>query len=121
MGARGDDLLDFYRSDLGNARILALTNVSAQTPDAAGPLPPGRYILLIRAVAGQWAWVRTEPFVKTATVTAAVNTGFPLSPDGLLAVEFNVRKGHNDRIAGILEAAGSATLYILPLAKSAAR
>jgi len=117
MAARGDDLLDFYRRDLGRATVLALSAVSAQTP---APLPPGRYLLILRAAAGSWAWLRAERHVVGGTVTAVVADGFPLSPDAVQSFEFNVRRGHNDRIAGITEA-GNATLYIVPLAVAAQR
>jgi len=117
MAARGDDLLDFYRRDPDKAIVLALTNVSAQIP---APLPPGRYLLILRAVAGVWAWFRAEPFVATGTVTVVAAQGIPLSPDAMQTIEINVRKGHNDRIAAITEA-GVGTLYIVPLARPARR
>lgn len=122
MGARPDDLLAFYQSDLGRARVLPLTAASAQIDDDDGPLEPGRYLFIFRGAAGQWGWFKLGAFEKgTPMDDAGIENGFPLSVDSIQAIEVNIRRGHNDRVAGILEAAGAAKLYMCPLSVNAKR
>ena len=121
MQARGDDVIAYYAADLGKTRELALTNVSAQLPDAGGPLPPGRYLIhlgVLSALAAV-AWVKTGPFdIAVPLVATAAVPCFPMTVARVMAIEINVRKGHNDRVAAIMDAAFTGTLYVTAISRA---
>jgi len=111
---RGDDALYFYAADLGITHALEVTATASQLPDVVGALRPGRYLIhaVERVPAKTVVWIRTGKFVLGAALDiAAAPPWFPLRVDGIVAIEINVRKGHNDRIAAITDG-GSATLYV---------
>lgn len=113
-GARADDVIAFYAAELGITRKLACGVASAQLPDSEGALSPGRYLLQIADLSAPTAkvYVRGRPYIAAGTVTAVASVpDFPLHLSGLVAFEFNVRKGYNDRIAAITTA-GTANLFI---------
>jgi hypothetical protein len=119
MSARGDDLMMFYAADLGISRKLNITNAaSAQIADADGALAPGRYLVQVFATAGgkpvDRCWLRFGKFETGGTITATTDVpSFPVDPDGVFVFELNVRPGYNDRLAGIVAAAGAAhTVYV---------
>jgi hypothetical protein len=121
QGVRGEDLAAFFAAELGRTRKLALTVASAQTPDTEGALPPGRYLLQIADLSSASAkvFIRARPFVAGDTVTAVADApDFPLHLAGLVAIEFHVRKGYNDRIAAILTA-GTGNLFITEVSRRA--
>ncbi len=116
---RGSDAFNFYSAKLGDTRELAASVAAAQTPDAGGPLPPGRYLLHIGNLSATTVkvWLRTGKFVKgdTLNISAAV-PACPFSLDGLMAIEINVHKEDNDRVAAITSA-GTASVYITPISQ----
>jgi hypothetical protein len=114
--AKSADVVGFYAADIGITRELVIgAGASVMLTDADGPLTPGRWVIQLRtALATEYAWIRVGAFKKGSAIAATIGPGrdrFPLSPSALIAIEFNVRKGENDRIAGITEF-GAATLYI---------
>ncbi len=114
--AKSADVVGFYAADIGITRALVIgAGASAMTSDADGPLTPGRWVIQLRtALLTEYAWIRVGTYKKGTPLSASTGPGnnrFPLSPSALIAIEFHVRKGVNDRIAGITES-GAATLYI---------
>ena len=105
----GADANDYYDSTLGEASKLSLTTTTV----ASAKLPEGRYLLILRADAGVWAWVKPRQFDSDAGTLTADVPATPLSPDGIISVEFNVREDRN-QIRGVTES-GTATLYIIPI------
>jgi hypothetical protein len=70
------------------------------------------------ASASAKVFVRLRPWVAATTVTAVADApDFPLHLAGLVAVEVNVRKGHNDRLAAITTT-GAATLYATRISRA---
>lgn len=118
--ARGDDVIAYYASTIGFTRALGVSAISAQVPDEQGPLEPGRWLLqlLDRQSAATRAWLAFGPFRRGEPLVAVVGPPyFPMSGRGLIALEFNVRRGDNDRVAAVAEN-GTATLYLTRLSRS---
>jgi hypothetical protein len=119
---RGDDALAFYAADLGRTREIPCSIVAAQLLDKDGPLKPGRYLLHISDVnpTSKKVWVRTGKFEKgTALPISASTPWFPMQLGGIMAIEFNVRKGHSDQVAAIMAGPGAPTavLYITAISR----
>lgn len=116
MGARPDDLEDFYDADIGRTVEVALTVAAAQTSDAFGALPPGRYLIQVAtSSSADIAWMKRSKWVKTAAadITAAA-PAFPFR--AVTAIELNVRKGVSDRVQGIM-GSGTGTLTITRISR----
>jgi hypothetical protein len=119
MAANPDDQQDFYASDLGPTRTLAVVAANAvssagATPgDPAGALPPGKYLLQRGAPGGaDVMWIDAIPFKKADaawTGMAAAAPAHPLIRDSLV---LHVRKGHNDRIVARVTGGAGAALHI---------
>lgn len=118
---RGDDAIYFYAANLGRTTALAVSVVSAQTPDSEGALPPGRYLLHLGddVASTTIVWVTAGPFTKGGTLTAVAAVPlFPMSTARIVTIEINVRKGDNDRIAAIASA-GAGTLFVTQVSRGA--
>lgn len=118
--ARGDDVIAYYAGTLGFTRALDVGPTSTMIPDAEGALEPGRYLvqLLDCSASGMKAWLAFGAFARAGTVVAAAGPPhFPLGPRGLIALEFNVRKGDNDRVA-VIGDGGTARLYLTRISRS---
>lgn len=120
-GRRSDDDHDYYAEDIGTTYKLDLSTSSAQTSDAHGALPEGRYRLqLLDGAAGARAWIGFVKFEKDASVpTVDTDTPWfpmdvdnPPKPDPTLMV----RKGYNDRPVGLVSS-GTATLFLTLIAR----
>lgn len=108
-----EDDVAFFAATLAETVELAASAVAAQTPDAGGPLPPGRYLIQVLDFqnTNTKCWVRLVKFVKsTPAIVAAAVPNFPMSPEGVVAIEVNIREGHNDRLEAITQG-GNATVY----------
>ncbi len=121
---RGDAALHFYEANLGLTLELTVIEASAvQTTDADGALPPGRYLLHISDTTNDaQIWVKTVKFVKGDTV--GLTAGVPAMPFRvglIIGLEFNVRRGDNDRVVAIASGPGvaSGTLYITQISRGA--
>ena len=71
---------------------------------------------------GGRVWVASGPFVKGVSVAVAPSAPyFPMSPARVVAVELNVRKGHNDQIAALVAGVGapSGALYVTMVSRGA--
>jgi len=116
---RGDDALAYFGATLGATRALAASGAAAQTSDPDGPLPPGRYLLHISDVSLSAAkvWVRMGAYVRgeVLPITAAP-PAFPMQLGGIVAIEVNVRRHDNDRVAVVMSA-GTAILYITEISR----
>ena len=115
MGARPDDLLDFFGGDLGKSIEVDLTVVSA--PSAK--LLPRRYLIQFLDTAGNRVWALVGPFSATVPVVAtAAVPSTPFAAGGPTAFELNVRPGFNDQIAAVM-AAGTGKMIITPISRVA--
>lgn len=109
---RGDDDIAFFAANLGLTHALMFDTNGANLADAQGPLKPGRYLVQLRKEDNGYAWVSVGKWERGNPIAApAAVPAFPMSNVGLVAVEFHVREGVNDRIAARTES-GSAVLYI---------
>lgn len=119
MAGRADDELDFFNADMGPTTLVNLSTTAAQTTDADGALPPGRYLLQVIGLAtNAVAFVKQVPFKKTETVALiAAPPAFPFA--ATTAIEVNVRKDFSDRIVGRCDT-GTAKLYITQLSRAPA-
>lgn len=121
MGEQGQDAIAFFAADVEETRALSLSTSSAQIPDVDGPLPPGRYMLLLRDTdVSDWTWIKFGKFVTGGTITATVGPGadkLPLSRQAIIGFEINITPGRNDRIAAINESGGG-TLYMIRISRS---
>lgn len=109
---RSSDDLAFFAAALGPTIELEADVTGDQTSDDVGALEPGRYLVQLRATVDDITWITVGPFVKGDPITAHNDVpAFPLSRIGLMAVEFHVRKGLNDRVAA-RTAAGTSSVYI---------
>ncbi|MCZ6868099.1 MAG: hypothetical protein O7G84_01185 [Gammaproteobacteria bacterium] len=119
---RGDDDIAFFAASLGRTRALAVTDTAAEITDPDGALVPGRYLLHVANLsAGAVVWVATGKFEKGAaplTVVAAA-PHFPMSAATIVALELNILKEDNDRIAAIATGGGTGTLYITQISRGA--
>lgn len=124
MGVVGDRGLDFYDADIGETLVVALTGASAQTSDAQGALSPGRWLVQVVDPTNR-TWIRFGPFVAAGTLTAVAAQGpqrIPIDPDGMVrAFEILIRPNHNDRVAGIVESGGTATLWLTKISRAIKR
>lgn len=102
---REDDDVAYFAAKLGLTYRLAMSGVAAQTSDDDGALPPGRYLIhLGNLTNGARVWVQMGVFAKGGTITPVIGPpSFPMSTTRIQAIEVNVRKGANDRVAAILE------------------
>jgi hypothetical protein len=121
---RGDDALYYYAANLGLTQAIAVTATPAQTSDIEGALTPGRYLLQIADVSnsGTTIWVRTGKFEKGVALSMVAGVPwFPMKPGGVIAIEINVRKGDNDRIAAVASGPGTplGTLYVTQISRGA--
>lgn len=118
---RGDDDIAFFAATLGRTIGIACSAVAAQIPDEEGALPAGRYLLHIADVTPKVAklWVATGKFEEAVAIAvAAAPPHFPMHLAGIVALELNVRRGFNDRIAAIMSV-GTGTLYITKISTEA--
>lgn len=123
MSANATDERLFFQAAIGGSLRVALTIASAQTSDAQGALPPGKYLVQFLGLTGV-AWIRANKFVPGETITAVVPgvipapgdrvNEFPIDPAIARSFTLHVRNGINDRIAAILSA-GTATMIITKL------
>lgn len=118
---RGDDALAYFGATLGATRALGVSVAPAQTSDPDGPLPPGRYLLHISdldPVAAK-VWVRMGKYVRGEVLgVAASPPAFPMQLGGIVAIEVNVRRGDNDRIAAVMAGIlDTAVLYITEISR----
>lgn len=124
MSGNSTDERLFFRAGIGASIRLGLDGSSRQIPDVNGAIPPGKYVVQFLGLTAI-AWVRSAPFVKGETITAAVPAGlaagatdtpneFPV--DAAISTSFllHVRSGINDRLAVILSA-GTATMVMTQL------
>lgn len=106
-GRQADDDAWVYHADIGYTYDLPIGPGGAQLTDAQGPLSPGRWLVQLRTTfTAQWAWVILGPFEKGSPIALTAGAGrqrIPLSRASVIAAEFHVRKGYNDRIGGITE------------------
>lgn len=110
-GHRGDDDIAFFAANLGHTYELSFDANGANLSDAQGALVPGRYLIQLRMNGNGYAWVSVGKWVAAAPIpTPAAPPAFPMSNAGIVAVEFHVRQGVNDRLAARTES-GSAKLY----------
>lgn len=120
---RGDDAIYYYAANLGLTRALSVTAAGVQLLDVDGPLVPGRYLLHLGTVSTSAViWVRAGKFEKGTPLDIAAGVPhFPMSPSRILAIEVNVRKEDNDRIAAIAAGPGTPTgvLYITQISRGA--
>lgn len=121
---RGDAALHFYEANLGLTLALTVIEANAvQTTDAEGALPPGRYLLHINDTTNDaQIWVKTVPFKKGQTIVLAAGVpAMPFRAGFVVGLEFNVRRGDNDRIVAIASGPGiaSGTLYITQISRGA--
>lgn len=128
MSAYPNDVRMFYAADLGPTRDLPLTAAgSAQIPDVDGALEPGRYLVQVFADAGgkpvDRCWLKFGKFVAGETLTAtAAPPSYIVDPDGAYVFEIVIRGGYNDRLAGLVEAAGADhTVYLTRIDRGSAR
>jgi hypothetical protein len=117
VSAKPDDLADFYNADIGVGVTLALTTAAAQTTDAMGPLPPGRYLVqVVPAAPGVIVWMAQRRFVKARTeVLTAAAPAFPFAQ--IFAMEVSVRKGFSDRFVA-LTSSSTAAMYISQISRA---
>lgn len=119
---RGDDSIAFFAATLGRTSALSVTDAGEQISDADGPLAPGRYLLHVANVSAPTVviWVATGAFESGGSIAVTTTVPFfPMSPATILAIELNIVKGHNDRIAAIATAGGTGTLYITQISRGA--
>jgi len=110
MAAHADDLRYFYSAHLGPNETVAASDVAASV---AAALTPGRYLIHYTdlSLAGEKIWIKQGPFgVVTATVAAP---SFPLSDDGIRAIEITVRPAAK-RLTGQPSSADDAISVIMP-------
>lgn len=122
MAANPDDLLDFYGADLGPTRALAVVAANGVSTggaaDAAGALPPGKYLIQTTPPGGtDQVFIGAVPFKKTDTAWNAVAAAPPLHPLVRGWMEINVRKNHSDRIFARATGAASATVYVTQISQ----
>jgi len=125
MGAahRGVDDIYFFAAAVEQTRLLAASVVSAQIPDAGGPLTPGRYLIQVlnQTDASALVWIKFGAFATGVVLTATTRPGekkMPLTASGIFAIELHVLKGDSDRIAAITTA-GTADVYITRVSRGA--
>ena len=116
MQHRGDHDIAFYEAALEETYELGVSTAFDETSDDDGPLIPGRYLIQLVAPTSSatLAWVHAGAFEKGASLGGTADAGtkrFPLSGDGVKAVEFHVLKGYSDRI-GVIAEAGTGRLLI---------
>lgn len=117
MGAPSDDLLDYYACDLGPAQKVALTVAS----DHTARLAPGRYLVQFTGLGANVAWLRAGPYSASSPVVATADVpSTPFLSGVRLWFEINVRKGHNDQLAAIMNAA-TGTMIVTPLSRQPKR
>lgn len=94
MSAHGDDLRYFYSEHVGDAQVLAVTNVT--TPSAK--LDPGRYLIQFNTVAGgaTKVWVRQGKFGEVVAAAAAPSTALDLTENPKPRIFTMVRPGGGD-------------------------
>jgi len=112
---RGDDDIAYFEAAIEETVALAATVAGAQTTDNYGALTPGRWLIQAQAfsVATALCWVQVGAFVKGSPISLASGAGlkkYPLS-DKLPAIEFNIRKGVDDRV-GVIMSAGTADVLL---------
>lgn len=120
---RGDDDIAFFAAAIEETRLIAASPASASFPDADGALVPGRYLIQILGASASSVvvWIQMGKFEKGVPLTASVGPGLkrvPLSPSGIIAIEVNVVKEDNDRIA-VVTAGGTASVYITRISRGA--
>ena len=117
---RGDDAVAFYAALLGATTLLAAGVVASQTPDADGPLQPGKYLVQVADIAGGGTtWLKMVPFVKgNVEVLAAGVPAFPMKPGLALSFTVNVLKGVNDRVVAVTSA-GTSNVYLTRISRDA--
>lgn len=102
MSAWADDLRYFYGASIGRTDTFAVTD--AASAKVAEKLEPGRYLIhFLSLSAAGVVWVKQGPFAEVA-VAAAGEPHFPLSADGIRAIEIVVRPG--PVVDGVPEASG---------------
>ncbi|MCK4718295.1 MAG: hypothetical protein KAT70_06465 [Thermoplasmata archaeon] len=107
----GADANDFYSTVLGDTVELTLSTTAV----ASAKLAEGRYLLILRADVGLWAWVKTREYAETVGVMASGVPATPLSRDAVISLEFNVRDDAN-QIRAVMES-GTGILYLTPISR----
>src|SRR5688500_18425020 len=103
------DDIAFFAANLGRTYAIGADATGVQLTDNER-LPEGRYLIQLRTLVDDYVWITVRPFVAGEAVTAYnAPPAFPMSRLGLIAMEFHVRKGVNDRISA-RTSAGVATV-----------
>lgn len=116
---RGIDAQAFYAAALGRTRKLLCSSVAAQFSDNDGALPPMRYLLHVADISptNRTIWIATGKFIKSVALSVADDVPyFPMGLSGVVAIEINVLKGHNDQIAAIMTG-GNGILYVTEVSR----
>ena len=120
----GEDDRDFFHAAIERTYPpLAVTTGGAQTSDADGALPSGRYLIQAMNFIGASSiicWVRTGAFIKGAPLSLVSGPGLntvPLNTGAAVAIEINVKKDYNDRI-GAITSTGSCTVFITRVSRT---
>jgi hypothetical protein len=109
---REDDDVAFYAAALKRTYELIAGTGGDALAEEEGALPPGRYLLQLRTGGRQYVWITVGKFEKGKPLTPSLGTpAFPMSNQGIVAVEYHIRKGYNDSLAAITEDS-NATLYL---------
>lgn len=124
MAANPDDQLDYFASDLGPTRTLAVvaanmvSSAGASPADPDGALPPGKYLLQRGAPGGaDVMFIDAIPFVKGDTSWTALSAAAPRMPLIRDSIVLHVRKGHNDRIIARVTGGAGAALHITQVSR----
>lgn len=119
--ARSVDTVDFYGASLEDTRLVNATVSGDQTTDGDGPLTPGKYLVQVFNISDSAAliWILVGPFVPSSPISLAASPGarrIPLSAQALVAMEFNVIAGINDRL-GAITTVGTAEVYLTHMSR----
>lgn len=112
-----EDDIAAFAAVVGFTRKIQATTAGVQDSDANGPLSPGRYLIQAIFNGNAIIWISFGKFEKGVTIDMPNDVpAFPLSNSVLIAIEFHVRKGVDDRI-GARTSTGTADVYITKVSR----
>jgi hypothetical protein len=120
----GNDDIQFYHAAIEHTFEAAIgAGGLTQVPtDLEGALPPGRYLAQALITGAGVMWLHVGKFDTAVPLAPSAPTGagvrrIPLSSKCACAIEFNVVKGHNDRIAAQMST-GAGTLFVTRVSRT---
>jgi len=125
MGSHeGKDDIAFFHAAIERTYELSATVGGAQLSDAEGALPEGRYLIQVvnQTPPAALCWIHVGAFEVGVSLSLVAGAGGDRIPLGssVVAIETNVVRGDSDRIGAIMSA-GTATVFITRISRTAAR